>query len=51
MVPWHETLPNIDSAAGIWQFRAEPNQTYADGVRYNRFAMQGLTEYQPILYL
>ncbi len=27
--------PVLDSAAGIWQFKADkPNQTYADGIRY-----------------
>jgi glucose/arabinose dehydrogenase len=33
--PGIKPCPILDSAAGIWQFKADkPNQTYADGTRY-----------------
>ncbi|OLY94873.1 Glucose/arabinose dehydrogenase, beta-propeller fold [Cnuella takakiae] len=33
--PGQDPCPILDSAGGIWQFKADkPNQTYADGVRY-----------------
>jgi len=33
--PGKDPCPTLDSAGGIWQFRADKlNQTYADGIRY-----------------